>query len=141
MRAGELSLPKEFTDCLGIEELNPPQVAAIKKGLLDRANLVVAAPTASGKTAVAEIAMLKNYADSGKTVYIVPLKALASEKYNEFKEKYSKLGMRIAISIGDLDSSDEWLGGYDLIIVSNEKMDSILRHGATWIRDISLVHV
>jgi len=139
MLSSELALPKEFVDCLGIEKLNPPQEAAIKSGLLEKKNMVIATPTASGKTAIAEIAMLRHFSDGGKTVYLVPLKALASEKYREFKEKYSKLGMRIAISVGDLDSSDEWLGGYDLIIVSNEKMDSILRHGATWTRDITLV--
>lgn len=134
-----MDLPKEISDSIDVKKLNPPQKAALKEGLLERNNLVVASPTASGKTLIAEMAFLKNFFDCGKTVYIVPLRALASEKYYDFKEKYAKLGIKIAISVGDMDSSDEWLGNYDLIIVSNEKMDSLLRHGATWVKDVSLV--
>ena len=134
-----MKLPKEVLDSIDIKDLNPPQKEAIKLGLFEKKNLVVASPTASGKTLIAEMAFLQNFLNCGKTVYIVPLRALASEKYFDFKEKYSKLGIRIAISVGDMDSSDEWLGNYDVIIVSNEKMDSLLRHGATWVRDVSLI--
>ncbi len=144
MRIENLALPQPIIDVLkqsGIEKLNEPQVLALKAGLLDGKNLVVASPTASGKTLVAEMAIIRNFLNNKKSVYIVPLKALASEKYHEFKEKYGKLGMKIAISLGDLDSSEEWLGNYDLIITSNEKMDSLLRHGARWVREISLVIV
>ncbi|MBI2076148.1 MAG: DEAD/DEAH box helicase [Candidatus Aenigmarchaeota archaeon] len=142
MNLSRLDFPEEITSILeksGISELNPPQIAAIKSGLLENKNLVIAAPTASGKTLIAEIAFIKNFLNSGKTVYLVPLKALASEKYREFKEKYEKIGMRIAISIGDLDSDDAWLRSYDLIIASNEKMDSLLRHSPEWINRVSLI--
>ncbi len=142
MRIENLSLPENIISILkenGIEKLNEPQILALKAGLLDGKNVVVASPTASGKTLVAEIAIARNFLNNKKSVYIVPLKALASEKYNEFREKYGKLGMKIAISVGDPDSNEEWLGNYDLIITSNEKMDSLLRHGARWVREISLV--
>lgn len=142
MQLSQLDFPEEIISILkkdGIEKLNPPQLAAIEKGLLERKNLVVAAPTASGKTLIAELAFIKNFLDNGKAVYLVPLKALASEKYREFKEKYEKIGMRIAISIGDLDSDDAWLRSYDLIIASNEKMDSLLRHNTEWINRVSLI--
>ncbi len=141
MQLSQLDFPQEIISVLekSIQKLNPPQISAIKTGLLERKNLVVAAPTASGKTLIAELAFLKNFLGNGKTVYLVPLKALASEKYQEFKEKYERIGMRIAISVGDLDSVDIWLKNYDLIIASNEKMDSLLRHNADWIRGISLI--
>ncbi len=137
----KLPLPERIISLLkrqGITELNPPQIDAVKKGLFERRNLVVASPTASGKTLIAEMAILKNYLEGGRCVYLVPLKALASEKYDDFS-KYKKIGMKIAITTGDLDGTDGWLGGYDLVIVSNEKMDSLLRHGVTWTRDISLI--
>jgi len=121
------------------ENLNPPQEMAIKAGLLDGKNIVVSSPTASGKTMIAEMAFLKHFSKGGKTVYLVPLKALASEKYDEFKAKYEKAGMKIAISIGDMDTDDAWLKNYNLIIASNEKMDSLLRHRAAWIKDVTLV--
>lgn len=139
MLAKDVPLPKKFLDVLGIEKLNPPQIASLQAGLLDNKNLVVASPTASGKTLVAELAIMKNFLAGGKALYIVPLRALASEKYHEFKEKYSKLGMRVAVSTGDLDSSDDWLGNYDLIVMSNEKADSLLRHGARWMADVTLI--
>ena len=123
----------------GIEELNPPQKKALKKGLLDGKNLVIASPTASGKTLISEMAMLNHVKNDGKCIYIVPLKALASEKYDEFKEKYENLGIKVAMTTGDLDSSEKWLGNYDIIITTSEKLDSLLRHSAKWIKDISLV--
>ena len=137
----KLGLPEKIISILksgGISELNPPQALAVKKGLLEGKNLVVASPTASGKTLIAEIAVLRNFLEGGKSVYLVPLKALASEKYSDFS-KYKKIGMRVAIATGDLDETDGWLGGYDLIILSNEKMDSLLRHGVPWTKDISLI--
>jgi len=125
----------------GIPGLNPVQEKAIKAGILEGESLVLAAPTASGKTLVAEFAALNAIDQGKKVVYIVPLRALASEKYHEFKEKYESLGIRIALSIGDLDASDSWLAKFDLIIVTSEKFDSLLRHGIPWIDQIGLVVV
>ena len=114
-----------------IRELRPAQEKAIKKGLLDGKSLLVCTPTASGKTLIAELASLKSIIEGkGKAVYIVPLKALASEKYKDFKRRYGKIA-KIALSIGDIDNSDPYLAEYDLIIVTAEKMDSLLRHHAT----------
>lgn len=58
--------------------------------------------------------------ESGKALYLVPLRALANEKYEEFK-KYEQVGVKVAISTGDYDSTDKWLEKYDVIIVTNEK--------------------
>ncbi|MBP1911166.1 ATP-dependent DNA helicase [Thermococcus stetteri] len=123
----------------GIEELYPPQAEALKSGVLEGKNLVLAIPTASGKTLVSEIVMVnKLLSEGGKAVYLVPLKALAEEKYREFKE-WEVLGLRVAATTGDYDSTDEWLGRYDIIVATAEKFDSLLRHGASWIKDVKLV--
>ena len=111
-------LPKEFYGVLEkeIKEFRPAQKKAIKAGLLEEKNLLVCTPTASGKTLIAELAFMKAILErKGKAVYIVPLKALASEKFKDFKKRYSSL-IRIAMSIGDIDSSDPYLAEYDLII-------------------------
>jgi len=139
MKLKDIPLQENFLEKLGISELNPPQVDALKSGLLDGQNLVVAAPTASGKTLIAELAMLRNFSSGGKAVYLSPLKALASEKYTEFKRKYSDLGLKVALSIGDHDTADEWLGRYDVIITTNEKMDSLIRHQASWLKFVTLI--
>jgi helicase len=125
----------------GYKSLNPVQSLALEAGLLLNKNLVIAAPTASGKTLIAEIAAIATIRKGQKVIYIVPLRALASEKYEEFRQKYSKIGIKVAISIGDYDSSDPWLANYDLIIVTSEKFDSLLRHGINWIDQIGLVVV
>ena len=51
---------------------------------LDRGHSVlVAAPTGSGKTVVAEYAVAKALAEGGKTFYTTPLKALSNQKYGD----------------------------------------------------------
>jgi helicase len=122
----------------GFDRLRACQEKAIKKGLLDGRNLVVCTPTASGKTWVALLAAVKNILEGkGKAVYIVPLKALASEKYKEFKKDFPFL--KTALSIGDLDASDQYLADYDFIITTSEKLDSLIRHKASWVRQIYTV--
>ena len=124
-----------------ITHLRPSQEKSINKGLLDGKNLLVCTPTASGKTLIAELAALKSIIEKkGKAIYIVPLKALASEKYRDFRRKYDKIA-KIALSIGDIDSSDPYLAEYDLIITTSEKLDSLTRHHAAWLSGISVVIV
>ncbi len=122
-----------------INELRPSQHKAINAGLFDYQNLLVCTPTASGKTLVAEMAFLNSIlSHTGKAIYIVPLKALASEKHNEFKRKYGHL-FRIAKSVGDTDSAEEYLSNYDLIITTSEKLDSLIRHHAPWLKEVKVV--
>ncbi len=118
----------------GIENLHPPQADAIKKGALDKKNLVMAVPTASGKTLIAELCLLKTILqEDGRALYICPLKALASEKYQDFKKKYEQLGISIGIATGDLDSPSQYLNRYQILIATAEKIDSILRSRASWL--------
>ncbi|ACJ16833.1 DNA helicase [Thermococcus onnurineus NA1] len=142
MRVEELPVDERIKRIIlerGIEELYPPQAEALRSGVLEGKNLVLAIPTASGKTLVSEIVMVnKLLREGGKAVYLVPLKALAEEKYREFKE-WEVLGLRVAATTGDYDSTDEWLGRYDIIVATAEKFDSLLRHGSSWIKDVKLV--
>ena len=124
-----------------IKQLRPAQEKSIKKGLLEGKNLLVCTPTASGKTLIAELAALKSIMENkGKAIYIVPLKALASEKYRDFKRRYDKVA-KIALSIGDIDSVDSYLAEYDLLVATAEKMDSLLRHHAPWVSGIKTIIV
>ncbi|NIP66957.1 DEAD/DEAH box helicase, partial [Candidatus Bathyarchaeota archaeon] len=73
---------KQVLSSSGISELYPPQKEAIEAGALEGKNLVLASPTASGKTLVAELCALKHIIEgNGKVLYLTPLRALASEKY------------------------------------------------------------
>ena len=143
------SLREDFISSLesqGYSSLYPPQEDAIKSGVLDGENLVLATPTASGKTLVAMIAAMRTIDKGGKVVYLAPLRALASEKLEEFravfgkipKEQGSKARISVRISTGDYDSSGESLGSADVIIMTNERFDSILRHGVSWLDSVGL---
>jgi len=148
LEVGDLPIPdavKRIIVEAGISELYPPQADAVRAGVLDERNLVLASPTASGKTLVAEMCALKHVLEGGgKVLYLSPLRALASEKYAEFRryEAIRKPGggpVSVGISTGDYDSSDPWLRRYDIIVTTNEKADSLLRHRARWMDQVSLV--
>ena len=141
LKVSDLDIPdylKEDYIESGITELNPPQEKAVDAGLMEGKDMVVASPTASGKTFIAELAMANKAVDKGKTaVYIVPLKALAAEKYQDFSERYEDLD--VMMSVGDKDESGDYLETADIVIVTSEKLDSMLRHSPSWIHQIGLV--
>ena len=123
-----------------IKELNPMQREAIKMGILEGENLVVSSPTSSGKTLLAELAGLNVTLNKGKKmIYLCPLVALAREKYEDFKRKYEKYGIKVALSVGNYDSQDSSLQQYQWIVGSNEKFDSLIRHEAPWIGEVGLI--
>lgn len=144
MKVEELRIDERIKEVLkkrGISELYPPQAEALTSGILKGENALIAIPTASGKTLIAEIAIVNRLLkEGGKAVYLVPLKALAEEKFKEFKD-WEELGLKVAMATGDYDSKDEWLGGYDIIIATAEKFDSLLRHGSSWIRNVKVLVV
>lgn len=135
-----MHLPEKIQELLekeGIKELRPGQQKSVDEGIFEHESLLVCTPTASGKTVIAEMAFLNHILNrTGKAIYIVPLKALASEKLKEFKRKYSKM-FRIAMAIGDLDSPETHLGDADLIICTSEKLDSLLRHHTPWLKYVT----
>ena len=148
LKIAELSVPetvKEVLLNLGITELFPPQEDTIHAGVLEGQNIVLASPTASGKTLIAELCGLKHILEKGgKVLYLAPLRALASEKFEDFR-KYTSIrkqdGRKISVGVstGDFDTADNWLERYDIIVTTNEKADSLLRHRAKWMDEISLV--
>ena len=146
MKIAKLDLPKPAIDFLkheGFSELYPPQAQSIESGLTKGKSILVSAPTASGKTLIATIAMISYLSkNSGKVIYLSPLRALASEKFSEFKKlEKVPIGKKIktGISTGDFENLDKNLEKSDVLILTNERMDSLIRHGPEWIDDIGLV--
>ena len=90
MKIEQLDIPPstiEFLQKNGYVSLYPPQEKTVKAGLLEGKSILVSAPTASGKTLIATLAIIRHLSEKrGKIVYLSPLKALASEKFNEFKK-------------------------------------------------------
>jgi len=148
LRIDELPIPDAVKATLakaGYETLYPPQEDAIHAGALDGENIVLASPTASGKTLIAELVIMKAVLEKGgKALYLTPLRALASEKFDDLSkyasiEKSPGRKVRVALTSGDYDSSDIHLANYDIIISTNEKADSLLRHRSPWIAEVSVV--
>jgi helicase len=140
MRIADLGLDPRIVEILkgqGIEELYPPQADAIGPALLGE-NLVLAIPTASGKSLVAYLAILASVLRGGKALYIVPLRALAAEKYEDLKE-FESLGIKVGISVGDYDSVDPTLEKFDVIVATSERADSLLRHRSNWLQQLTVV--
>ena len=82
MKLDEIPLNKEIIEILKdheISELYPPQAEALPH-ILKGENVVLSIPTASGKSLVAYLAIVNRLIhESGKALYVVPLKALARE--------------------------------------------------------------
>ena len=134
---------EELLRLLNYGSLYPPQELALSKGVMNGNNILVTTPTSSGKTLIGLMGMINILNKGKKIVYLTPLKALASEKFNEFKiikdlSCFKNRKIEIAISTGDYDSSGTELIEKDIIILTNEKMDSILRHESNWIFDVGL---
>jgi len=141
LRLDEVGIPEElvrFFGAKGISELYPPQEQAVRAGLLEGKSLVVASPTASGKTLLALLAAYRRAKElRRKVVYLAPLRALASEKYAEFLE-LNRFGVHTTISTGDYDSTGESLGRSDIVVLTNERFDSVMRHRVSWINSVGL---
>lgn len=138
-------LPPSFASFLetswGITHLHPPQAEAAP-GLLKGRNTLVAIPTASGKSLLAYMAIIKRLTeshDSAKAIYIVPLKALAMEKYEELEAIANHMGLRIGLGVGDATSEAKNIEECNILVCTSEKLDSLLRHKSTLIADVEIV--
>jgi helicase len=132
---------KALLSHLGYASLYPPQKIALKHGILEGKSMLITTPTASGKTLIAMMAILNILKKNKKAVYLTPLRALASEKYDDMKLLENlDLGRKIKVMVatGDYDSSGKELAAADVIVLTNEKMDTLFRHNAEWLDDIGL---
>ncbi len=125
----------------GITTLHPPQAMAIGPALAGK-NLLLATPTASGKSLIAYLAILQKLRDKesgGRAFYIVPLKALATEKVDELRDLANIVGLTVGIGIGDRDGESGGIENSDIIVCTSEKLDSILRNNPSFSDRLSIV--
>ncbi|WP_286878519.1 DEAD/DEAH box helicase [Methanoculleus sp. UBA413] len=96
----DLALPPAFAKASGVEYLMPVQQLAVQDGLLEGQHLLVVSATASGKTFIGEMAGMKNFLEGrGRMLFLVPLVALANQKYQRFRDRYGHL-MRVTLQTG-----------------------------------------
>ncbi len=140
-----LGLPEDFVQFVendwGIKTLHPPQAEAMPSILAGR-NTMLCIPTASGKSLVAFMGlvnqiMTRNVGSRG--IYIVPLKALASEKLEELKQLGENLGLKIGLGIGDAPNEAKQIDDCDILVCTSEKLDSLMRSKSEVLRRVSVV--
>ena len=138
----ELPLPpylQVFFSRRKITQFTPVQQKALTAGVREGTSLLVCSPTASGKTLIATLAISTALEAHGKAIYLVPLKALASEKFLEYQELFKETPYSTVRGTGDVDDSPHYYGKYDLLILTVEKLDALLRHGCPWLPDVKTV--
>jgi len=163
MNIGDLNIPenaKSFLQSRGYETLYPPQADAVEAGLLEGHSILVSAPTASGKTLIAMLAILSHLSRGGhRVVYLSPLRALAAEKHAEFAA-LTEISVAVAGDGADgaapaprrrritaartseglgRPSTGRRISEADIIIATNESMDLAMRNDVDWTRDVDLV--
>jgi len=137
MRVNDLKARQELLDAWSKDlpdDLTQVQVAAVEAGVLEaRQNLLVVAPTSSGKTLVGEMAAasLAFEASGRHSIMAVPTKALAEEHFNRFRERYRNV-ISVVISTGDWTDFDEDVrhGHFDLAVMTYEKLGILVGQAA-----------
>ena len=131
----------EYADAFPFERFNEMQTAALPALLGgddgegqdpsgDRAesddNVVVSAPTASGKTALAEVAICRTLDRGGTALFLAPLRALTNEKESEW-ERFEDLGYSVYVVTGERDLNPRRAERADILVMTPEKADSATR--------------
>jgi helicase len=137
---GEVALTPEVRAILeswGISALYPPQAQALGPVLAGE-SVLLACPTASGKSLVAYLALVRAALAGSTGLYLVPLRALAQEKFDEL-ERFRPLGLKVGLSMGDFDLAPKALESLDILVATSEKADALLRKGAPWLDRLGCV--
>jgi helicase len=138
MKLSEIT-PSEFlkvTDNNDFTLYDHQEEAVLK--LRKNKNVVVSVPTASGKTLIGYISIYDTYLKGMKSMYIVPLRSLAMEKFSELL-LLRNLGVKVAMSIGDYDSPPSFIKNYDVIIATSERADSMIHRAPDILNYFGLV--
>ena len=116
----------EFADAFAFEEFNRMQREALPGLLESEENVVASAPTASGKTALAELAICKALADGGTALFIAPLRALTNEKEADW-DRFEELDYSVYVVTGERDLNPRRARHADILVMTPEKLDSATR--------------
>lgn len=139
----ELGLNEKLVRILekeGIRRFSNIQKLAFEAGVFKGESLLLVSPSASGKTLIGELACVNTVLKKkSKAVFLVPLKAIAYEKYRDFKRRYENLGLKIGISTGDFYAYAEDLEKVDIMVLTYERFDSLLRLNPLFLKDIRIV--
>ncbi|XP_057297127.1 probable ATP-dependent DNA helicase HFM1 [Hydractinia symbiolongicarpus] len=137
-------IPEKFRSIFPFAYFNTLQSKVFEEVLYSDNPVVVCAPTGSGKTVLFELCVVRlllrapNKKFSYKIIYMAPIKALCSERYQDWNAKFSPFGLKCTELTGDTELDDFHELQYSHIVFTTpEKWDSMTRK---WKDNKSLVH-
>ncbi|KAI5798917.1 putative pre-mRNA splicing helicase [Geopyxis carbonaria] len=123
----------------GNPTLNRIQTRCFPTAFEDDGNMLICAPTGSGKTNVAMLTILRELGkhrdpdtgvfklDDFKIVYIAPLKALVQEQVGNFGKRLEPYGIKVSELTGDRQLTKQQISETQIIVTTPEKWDVITR--------------
>lgn len=124
-------IPQRFHPIFPYKHFNEIQSHCFKTIFNHKDNIVINAPTGSGKTALFELAIVKDFDDNGIILYLAPSKAICEERYHDWKSKFSNLNVKVLLITGDSIDKNPFSDNskqHSLLIATSEKFDVITRH-------------
>ncbi|KAG7336122.1 hypothetical protein KOW79_000815 [Hemibagrus wyckioides] len=121
---------REYESLYKFTHYNPIQTQIFHTLYHTDTNVLLGAPTGSGKTIAAEMAIFRvfNKYPTAKVVYIAPLKALVRERIEDWKVRIEeKLGRKVVELTGDVTPDMRAIAQADLIVTTPEKWDGVSR--------------
>jgi replicative superfamily II helicase len=126
MEVAEAVPDPEFVEVFPFEEFNEMQEEVVGALVETDENVVASAPTASGKTALAELAICRTLQDGGTALFVAPMRALTNEKESEW-ERFEELGYSVYVVTGERDLNPRRAERADILVMTPEKADSATR--------------
>lgn len=130
-----------------ITELWYAQREAIQRSLLDltKTAIVLSLATSSGKTLLAELAIIQAYADNpeSRIVYLAPTRALVTQISLILKRDFQNIGIKVQVATPAFElnpvESDILKSEYHVLVTTPEKLDLLIASGHESVASISLI--
>ncbi|XP_075603901.1 activating signal cointegrator 1 complex subunit 3 [Balearica regulorum gibbericeps] len=135
---------REYEALYKFTHFNPIQTQIFHTLYHTDCNVLLGAPTGSGKTVAAELAIFRvfNKYPTSKAVYIAPLKALVRERIEDWKVRIEeKLGKKVVELTGDVTPDMRAIAQADLIVTTPEKWDGVSRswQNRSYVQKVSIL--
>ncbi|CAO3703252.1 unnamed protein product [Rhizopus stolonifer] len=124
-------IPSPYNSIFKFGHFNKMQSKCITDAFYENNNLVISAPTGSGKTIILELAIIRTLLNNGtdaKIIYMAPTKSLCSERVKDWEIKFKSFGIECKEYTGDtLNTSLSAIFKASIIVTTPEKWDSMTR--------------
>ncbi|MFA6897078.1 MAG: DEAD/DEAH box helicase [Patescibacteria group bacterium] len=116
-----------------VKELWPSQIILAKNGVFNGTSAVIQMPTSAGKTKAAELIIRSSFLSnrSSLAVIVAPFRALCQEIFNDLSAQFASdrdVSINIVSDVLQNDLEDVEVNHYEVLVLTPEKLDYLLRH-------------